>query len=118
MKRGEVWWADLGLPRGSAPALRRPVVIISADSYNRSDLRTVTVAVLTTNMQLAALPGNVGVPADADAVEVDSVVNVTQIATIDRSALEDCAGALPDWLMAHVDAGLSRALAITYLRRP
>lgn len=115
MKRGEVWWADLGLPRGSAPALRRPVVIISADSYNRSDLRTVTVAILTTNVQLAALPGNVGVPADVDGVEADSVVNVTQIATVDRRAIEDCIGALPDWLMAQVDAGLARALALTQL---
>ena len=107
MKRGEVWWADLGLPRGSAPALRRPVVIVSADAYNRSELRTVTVAVLTTNTQLAALPGNVAVPADIDAVEADSVVNVTQIATVDRRALEERIGALPDWLMAQVDAGLA-----------
>ena len=118
MNRGEVWWADLGLPRGSAPALRRPVVIISADSYNRSELRTVTVAVLTTNTQLAALPGNVSVPADIEAVNADSVVNVTQIATVDRRALEDRIGALPDWLMAHVDAGLGRALALTPLRQP
>ena len=118
MKRGEVWWADLGLPRGSAPALRRPVVIISADSYNRSALRTATVALLPTNTQLAALPGNVSVPADIDAVDADSVVNVTQIATVDRGALEDCVGALPDWLMAHVDTRLGRALAITSLRQP
>lgn len=118
MRRGEVWWADLGLPRGSAPALRRPVVVISADAYNRSELRTVTVAVLTTNTQLAALPGNVSVPADIDALQADSVVNVTQIATVDRSALEDRAGALPDWLMAHVDAGLGRALGITAVRQP
>lgn len=113
MKRGDVWWADLGLPRGSAPALRRPVVILSADSYNRSALRTVTVAVLTTNAQLAALPGNVAVPADIKLVEAGSVVNVTQIATVDRRALEEQIGAMPDWLMAQVDAGLARALALT-----
>ena len=94
------------------------MVIISADSYNRSALHTVTVAVLTTNTHLAALPGNVSVPAGIDAVDADSVVNVTQIATVDRGALEDCVGALPDWLMAHVDAGLGRALAITSLRQP
>jgi mRNA interferase MazF len=115
VNRGEVWWADLGLPRGSAPALRRPVVVISADSYNRSDLRTVTVAVLTTNVQLAALPGNVAVPADIDGLETDSVVNVTQIATVDRLAVTDRIGALPDWLMAQIDAGLARALALTRL---
>ena len=113
MKRGDVWWADLGLPRGSAPALRRPVVILSADSYNRSALRTVTVAVLTTNAQLAALPGNVAVPADIELVEAGSVVNVTQIATVDRRALEEQIGAVPDWLMVQVDAGLARALALT-----
>ena len=94
------------------------MVIVSADAYNRSELRTVTVAVLTTNTQLAALPGNVSVPGDIDAVEADSVVNVTQIATVDRGALEDRIGALPDWLMAHVDAGLGRALAITPFRQP
>jgi mRNA interferase MazF len=117
VNRGEVWWADLGLPRGSAPALRRPVVIVSADSYNRSDLRTITVAVLTTNKQLAALPGNVLISADTDALDTDSVVNVTQIATVDRRALEDRVGALPDWLMAQVDAGLARALAISHLQQ-
>ncbi|HEV7941654.1 MAG TPA: type II toxin-antitoxin system PemK/MazF family toxin [Solirubrobacteraceae bacterium] len=115
MGRGEVWWADLGLPRGSAPALRRPVLIISADDYNRSKLHTVTVAVITTNVQLAALPGNVTVPADTAGLEMDSVVNVTQLATIDRGALEERIGACPDWLMAQVDAGLGRALTLVGL---
>ena len=96
MERGELWWADLGLPRGSAPALRRPVLIISADQYNRSELRTVTVVVLTSNVRLAALPGNVAVPSDLAGVEADSVVNITQIATIDRGALERLIGVLPD----------------------
>jgi mRNA interferase MazF len=74
--------------------------VISADQYNRSDLRTVTVAVLTSNIPLAVLPGNVAVRADTAALDADSVVNVTQIATIDRGDLEDRIGALPDWLMA------------------
>ena len=112
MKRGEVWWADLGLPRGSAPALRRPVIVVSADSYNRSALGTVTIAVLTTKTELAALPGNVAVSADIVPIDADSVVNVTQIATLDRQALEDQIGAVPDWLMAQIDAGLARALGL------
>jgi mRNA interferase MazF len=115
MTRGELWWADLGLPRGSAPALRRPVLIIGADQYNRSNLRTVTVAVVTSNTQLAALPGNVPLPADVAALQADSVVNVTQLATIDRNALEERIGALPAWLMAQVDAGLGKALALSHL---
>ncbi len=115
MQRGELWWADLGLPRGSAPALRRPVLIVSADHYNRSNLRTVTVAIVTSNRQLAALPGNVAIPADVAQLDADSVLNVTQIATIDRGALEERIGALPEWLMAQVNAGLARALALAHL---
>jgi mRNA interferase MazF len=119
MVQGELWWADLGLPRGFAPALRRPVLLVSADQYNRSRLGTVTVAVLTGKVQLAALPGNVLVPADAVAnLDTDSVVNVTQIATLDQGALEERIDALPDWLMADVDAGLARALALHNRVRP
>lgn len=108
--RGDLWWADLGLPRGSAPALRRPVVILSSDQYNRSRLATVTVVIVTTSTRLAALPGNVRIPTDLDLLEQESVVNVTQVATIDRRALEAKIGALPDWLQAQVDTGVRRAL--------
>jgi mRNA interferase MazF len=110
--RGSVWWAELGLPRGSAPGLRRPVVVVSGDRYNASQLNTVTVVVLTSNQRLAALPGNVSVPADAADLPKDSVVNVTQIMTVDRVALEEQAGSLPAWLMSQVDDGLRRALSL------
>lgn len=110
--RGEVWWADLGTPRGSAPALRRPVLVISDDRYNKSRLRTATVVVLTSTARLAALPGNVAVSAELSGLDKDSVVNVTQVATVDRTALEDRAGELPAWLMTQVDEGLRRALAL------
>lgn len=113
ISRGELWWADLGLPRGSAPALRRPVVVLSADQYNRSRLSTVIVAVVTTSTQLGALPGNVRIPTDLDVFDQESVINVTQIATIDRQALEQRIGALPDWLLAQLDAGVRRALDLT-----
>lgn len=94
MHRGELWWVDLGLPRGSAPALRRPVLVISAEPYDRSQLSTVTVTVLTSNRRLGALPGKVSVDAHAAGLDDDSVVNITQIATIDRAVLEDRIGAL------------------------
>lgn len=111
--RGEIWWADLGSPRGSAPALRRPVLIVSDDRYNASRLRTVTVVVLTSTARLAALPGNVAVAAELSGCDKDSVVNVTQVATIDRTALEERAGQLPAWVMTQVDDGLRRALALS-----
>lgn len=112
IRRGELWWADLGMPRGSAPALRRPVLIVSADHYNRSKLRTVTVVVLTGTVQLAALPGNVLVPTGVGGLDSDSVINVTQIATIDREALEERLGSLPDWVLTQVESGLERALGL------
>ena len=110
--RGELWWADLGEPRGSAPALRRPVLVIQAESYNRSRLRTVMVIALTTNRRLAAMPGNVFVPASTAGLPSDSVVNVTQLATLDRDDLDTRIGALPAWLVAEVERGLRRVLGM------
>lgn len=115
MKRGELWWADLGRPRGSAPALRRPVLIIGADPYNRSQLHTVIVVVLTSNVALAALPGKTRCRLRPPASTSTRSSTGTQIATVDRGAFEEHAGALPDWLMAQVNAGLSRALALAPL---
>jgi mRNA interferase MazF len=110
--RGEVWWSYLGTPHGSMPALRRPVLVISDDRYNNSRLRTVTVVVLTSTARLAALPGNVAIAAELSGLDKDSVVNVTQVATVDRMALDDRVGQLPSWLMTQIDGGLRRALAL------
>ena len=90
------------------------MLVVSADHYNRSQLRTVTVVVVTSTTQLAALPGNVGVASDVSGLPKDSVVNVTQFATVDRGALGERIGALPDWLMTQVDAGLQRALGLAH----
>ena len=111
--RGTIWWADLGSPRTSAPALRRPVLVVSDDRFNASRLRTVTVVTLTTNRRLAALPGNVAIPVDVSGLPEESVADLTQIATVDRRALEgDAVGELPSWLMAQVDHGLRLALGL------
>ena len=112
MRRGELWWADLGEPRGSAPAKRRPTLVVQADAYNRSRLHTAVVAPLTTNTRLAAMPGNVFVPAGTGGLDQDSVVNVTQLATVDRRYLDPRIGELPAWLLDEVDRGLRRVLAL------
>lgn len=113
MRRGDVHWCDLGEPVGSAPAKRRPVVVVSADAYNASRLRTVVVAALTSNTALAALPGNVFAPAVLTGLPRDSVVNVTALLTLDRAVLDPIrAGHLPADLMAAVDAGLRGVLAL------
>ena len=110
--RGDVWWADLGQPRGSAPALRRPVLVVSDNAFNASRLATVIVVALTTNARLAALHGNVAVAAELSSLPADSVVNVTALITVDRTALEERVGAVPRWLVEQVDDGLRRVLSL------
>lgn len=110
--RGEVWWADLGTPRGSEPGYVRPVLVIGDDRYNASRLRTVTIVVISTNTRLAALPGNVSVPNVVSGLPCDSIVDVTQVATIDRQALTERVGQLPDWVIEQVGDGLRLALAL------
>lgn len=111
ISRGEVWWADLA-PQGGRPAKRRPVLVIQSWPYNSSNLATVIVAVVTSNTALAAMPGNVFLPAAATRLPRDSVVNVTSIATLDKADLTEKAGSLPDTLMEGVNRGLRRVLAL------
>jgi mRNA interferase MazF len=108
--RGDVCWADLGEPKGSRPAKRRPVLVIQADPYNASRLSTTLVAVITSNTALATMPGNVFLPAVASGLPKDSVLNVTALVTIDKSDLDQPVGALPASLMAEIDRGLRRVL--------
>lgn len=108
--RGEVWWADLAEPRGSEPGFRRPVLILQADSFNRSRLQTVIGLVLTSNVRLLDAPGNVLVTASASGLPKDSVANATQLVTMDRDYLEERAGKLPAKVMARVDRGLRLVL--------
>lgn len=110
IRRGEIWWADLGEPRGSEPGYRRPVLVVQADTYNRSDLATVIVLSLTTNRRLADMPGNVDITANESGLRTDSVANVTQLATIDKSWLEERAGVLSASLMDEVAFGLATVL--------
>ena len=110
MQRREVWWADLEEPRGSEPGFRRPVLVVQADAFNRSRLRTVLGLVLTSNPRLLDAPGNVLLPAKSTGLPKDSVANVTQIVTLDEDYLSERTGRIPPRLMAHVDAGLKLIL--------
>lgn len=114
IRRGAIVWVDLDEPAGSTRAKRRPVVLVSADDFNRSRLRTVLAAALTSNTALAAHPGNVFLPANATGLPKDSAVNVTRLITLDRAALDELepAGEVPGYLMADVDAGLRLVLSL------
>jgi len=110
VQRREVWWADLEESRGSEPGFRRPVLIVQADSFNRSKLRTVVGLVLTSNTRLLDAPGNVLLPTKATGLPRDSVANVTQIVTLDEDYLTERTGRVTPGLMARVDAGLKLVL--------
>jgi len=111
-ERGEIWWADLGEPRGSEPGYRRPALVVQANSFNSSRIRTIIVAVVSTNLKLGSLPGNVLILRRESGLPRDSVVNVSQIFSIDRQFLDDYVGKLPGRIQASVDAGLRLVLEL------
>jgi mRNA interferase MazF len=94
--QGEVWWADLEEPSGSEPGFRRPVVVIQGDAFNRSRIATVACVALTSNLRWAEAPGNVLLSDRITGLPRDSVANVSQLVTLDRSALRERVGALPE----------------------
>ncbi len=110
--RGSIWWVDLGEPLRSEPGFRRPVVVVSADSFNRSAISTVMAVVITSNLALAAAPGNVRLSKGAGSLPKASVVNISQIVTIDRSRLVERIGAVPAADLARIDDGLRLGLEL------
>ncbi len=112
VNRGEIWWADFGQPFGSEPGYRRPVVILQADSFNRSRIQTVIVVPLSANATLAAAPGNILCRPRETHLKKASVANVSQIAIIDRARLVEKAGNLSARLLARVEDGVRLVLAL------
>jgi mRNA interferase MazF len=106
MRRGDVWWVDFGVPRGSAPGLRRPGMILQSNDFNDSRISTVVIVALTSNLRAAGAVGNVLLPAGTAGLTQPSVVNVSQIGTLDRAALLERVGTLPPKQLAEVEAGL------------
>ena len=112
IQRGEIWWADLPEPRRSEPGYRRPVLVVQAEAFNRSRIQTAIIAVITSNIELADAPGNVLLPARSAGLSRDSVVNVSQLLTLDRSFLTEHAGTLSPRLLRAVDEGLRTVLQL------
>jgi mRNA interferase MazF len=112
VQRGEIWWADLGDPIGASPGFRRPVVIVQADAFNRSRIGTVIGLVLTSSMRLLDAPGNVFVSLKQSGLPKDSVANVSQLVTLDRTALIERAGRTPRAVMEQMEAGLRLVLGL------
>ena len=112
MRRGEIWWAELPESTASEPGYRRPVLIIQSDDFTRSRIQTVIAIVLTTNLRLAAAPGNVLVTANDTNLPKDSVVNISQIITVDKSFLAERVSEVDDRIMLLVEDGVRTVLAL------
>lgn len=112
MKRGEVWWASLPEPTGSGPGLRRPVLVLQSNPFNESRIATVIVAIVTSNVALAEAPGNVRLSKSESGLPKPSVVNVSQVLTIDRSLLTERVRSLASPAMQKVNEGLRLVLGL------
>ena len=112
MRRGELWWAALGEPSGSEPGLKRPVLILQADSFNASAIQTVVIVPLTSNLKLAAAPGNLRCALRDTGLARPSVANVSQIAAIDRRRLRERIGSVPRALLERVEEGVRLLLEL------
>ena len=106
---GDVFWLTLR-GQGSEPDGRRPVVVVQQDRFNRTALATAVVAAVTTNLRLAAMPGDVILGKGEAGLPKPCVVNVTQLQTVDKSRLAERAGRLGERKRAEVEAGLALVL--------
>ncbi len=113
IRRGEIWWASLHSPSGSGPGYRRPVLVVQSDAFNRSRIGTVIVAAITSNARLAEAPGNLLLSRRDSGLPRTSVVNVSQVLTLDRRLLTERVKRLSDRRLADIDAGLALTLGLS-----
>lgn len=113
MQRGEIWWADMDNPQGAGSGYRRPVLIVQSDAFNRSRIQTVVAVALTSKLRLAAAPGNILIAAADSGLPRASVINVSQVITLDRGYLTERAGVLGGRTMAQVEDGLRLVLGLS-----
>ena len=110
--QGEIWWADLGEPIGSAPGYKRPVLVVQCDAINASRIGTVVCVPLTSNLKWGEAPGNVVLRARITGLTRDSVANVSLIVALDKQQLTERVGKIPrrqvDLVVAGIDVILGR----------
>ncbi len=93
-KQGDIFWIDFGIPKGSGPGYRHPHVVIQNNVFNQSRINTVVVCAITSNMKRAEAPGNVLLAKGEGNLQKDSVVNISQIVTVDKVDLIEKIGSL------------------------
>lgn len=112
IERGEIWWADLPDPIGSSPGFPRPVLVVQSDEFNQSAISTIVIVAITTNLNLARASGNVLLTPKQSGLSKESVVNVSQLLTVDKRLLNDYTGTLSTNKMEQVEKGLRLVLSL------
>ena len=110
IRQGEVYWFDFGQPMGSGPGLRRPCVVVQRDAFNESRINTVVVCALTSNLRRARIPGNVLLDEGEADLPERSVINVSQLFTVDKEGLLDRIGSLSTERIQQVFEGIYHLL--------
>lgn len=110
--RGEIWWATLPAPIASEPGYRRPLLVIQSDDFNQSRIGTVISAVITSNIQLSDAPGNVLLSKKESGLPKKSVVNVSQLITVDKSFFTAKIGSIGALKLQEVEAGIRLVLSL------
>ena len=110
IQQGEIYWIDLGDPTGSSPGYRHPHVVIQNNIFNQSRINTVVVCVITSNLKRAAAPGNVLLNEGEGNLPKQSVGNVPQIFTVDKSELQEKIGVLSSKRVREILAGVHLVL--------
>ncbi len=110
MIRGEIWWANFGIPYGSEPGFNRPVLIVQADAINRSNINTTLVVPLTTNLSLAEAPGNVFLDSRESRLTKDSVLVVAQLSVLDKQRLVKYESIVTQEILDEVERGIKIVL--------
>ena len=112
MIRGEIWWAEFGIPYGSEIGYARPVLIVQDDGFNESRIRTIVVLPITTNLRLSDAPGNVLLKKRESKLNNDSVIIAAQLYAIDRSRFREKISKVSREIMEKVEAGMKLVLGI------
>jgi mRNA interferase MazF len=111
IKQGDIFWLDLGKPSGSEPGFRRPAVVVQGNRFNDSAIKTIVICVITSNLTRADAPGNVMLQRREGGLKKQSVVNVSQLYTVNKSQLTEKIGKLSPARVVEIVAGIKLVLA-------
>lgn len=110
ISQGDIYWIELDEPEGSEPGYKHPHVIVQNNLFNSSKIKTVLVCPLTTNLKRASAPGNVRLDRQESGLPKESVVNVSQVFTVDKTQLDEYVGTLSSKRITEILNGIKLLL--------